>query len=1013
MLKNFSKMIKKHFKRLIYFSISFSQYANFFCKDRSQKNIEFILIASFLMFSSLSMAQDVAVNISGPASAVPASSQTYTIYITNNGLTQANSVVVRLPNVSNFTATSVDCSNSRGNGASSVCPASVTIAELQSTSGLTIPNLPDGSVVVLRVTGTIGNQGMVVPSPIVTFAGDSNPSNNMASMTTTIASNEGCLSSTYTLDTASTLNTNTIQVNGGIVNLVYTLTSGPAVAGIGNSFTIPVTYSDFNNRFGVDNRWGSYVTTANGFTIIPNTSTTAGGLYNGLPTINQGSLAGTATLGSDEKITGALNAGTKVSLGTISLQIGNYPTLPAGVSISAQNFGVINHNNIELASPSPSGFLIKALMQNGISTTATTLSSSLIPGNNYSFRYTAFGNGFAGNASTRGLIFQAGNSVTFSYNCPCVISASNPDSDGDGIADDCDLDDDNDGILDLNECVSHLGQTVIWSGDGSYGLNPQISQPKVITSSGTTAATIGSGLTAISVDLSSYQLSGISSTTTTLSGAIAQNDYVEYSFKTAHWNTSLPNSMQYVFDRTSVFHQTANPINYKFAVAISKDNFATNTVLLNNLTSLNTNNIHIYKNPDYALSPNTQYKVRVYFYSLASSGSILFDNFTVRVTEYCDTDGDGIPNYLDLDSDNDGCLDAIEGTGGFTTADLTNASGTVKVGIGSQASNQNFGVVVDGNGVPTIVGASGQGVGDSQNALISSHCTEICTEAVNGNIFEWSYPGGSLSTSPLVSDISLQPGSDYGYTFDIYNLDNSFNMIINGVPLATNELEFQSIAEDSDITQNIEFLDGSRWEDGTIPPIYLLYGDQSLARPIIRVNISSNGTVKVLASKVSSDHESYQLYPVRFTDGNSFNNIPWNTSSSNEVSISQNVIGDTSMKGFGYGRKIIPCFCYKPASTSGNTLDTKHGITSLGRAGSEQNDNWPMVRKGAWTALESKTKGFVMNRIPTTSEVNAIPNPVEGMMVYDEEAKCLKIYTLKDGASSMAWHCMITPACPN
>ncbi|WP_435524802.1 hypothetical protein [Chryseobacterium indoltheticum] len=51
------------------------------------------------------------------------------------------------------------------------------------------------------------------------------------------------------------------------------------------------------------------------------------------------------------------------------------------------------------------------------------------------------------------------------------------------------------------------------------------------------------------------------------------------------------------------------------------------------------------------------------------------------------------------------------------------------------------------------------------------------------------------------------------------------------------------------------------------------------------------------------------------------------------------------------------CFCYKPAITAGTVLDTKQGITSLQRAGSD-NDNWPMVRKGAWTALESKTKSI-------------------------------------------------------
>ena len=99
----------------------------------------------------------------------------------------------------------------------------------------------------------------------------------------------------------------------------------------------------------------------------------------------------------------------------------------------------------------------------------------------------------------------------------------------------------------------------------------------------------------------------------------------------------------------------------------------------------------------------------------------------------------------------------------------------------------------------------------------------------------------------------------------------------------------------------------------------------------------------------------------------------------------------------------------KKKSTYFRTWHTNHGITALGRAGAD-NGNWPMVRKGAWTALEAKTKGFVVNRIATTASVEAIANPVEGMMVYDEEADCLKINT--DGTST-GWKCFNTQACPD
>ncbi|GEM_PF-1041910 len=103
--------------------------------------------------------------------------------------------------------------------------------------------------------------------------------------------------------------------------------------------------------------------------------------------------------------------------------------------------------------------------------------------------------------------------------------------------------------------------------------------------------------------------------------------------------------------------------------------------------------------------------------------------------------------------------------------------------------------------------------------------------------------------------------------------------------------------------------------------------------------------------------------------------------------------------------------CFKPAVTSGTALATNHGITALGRAGADNPDNWPMVRKGAWTVLEAKTKGFVPNRL-TDAQMTAIPaaNLVEGMMIYNITQQCLMINT--DGTAT-GWKCYGTPACPD
>jgi len=110
-------------------------------------------------------------------------------------------------------------------------------------------------------------------------------------------------------------------------------------------------------------------------------------------------------------------------------------------------------------------------------------------------------------------------------------------------------------------------------------------------------------------------------------------------------------------------------------------------------------------------------------------------------------------------------------------------------------------------------------------------------------------------------------------------------------------------------------------------------------------------------------------------------------------------------------------YCYKPGITTGTALDTKVGISALGRAGATDADNWPMTRKGGHIALESKTKGFVPNRVAFDASGNpvgiATTNFIEGMMVYDTSNKCLKIYTSKDNGVSFGWYCITTQACPD
>lgn len=109
--------------------------------------------------------------------------------------------------------------------------------------------------------------------------------------------------------------------------------------------------------------------------------------------------------------------------------------------------------------------------------------------------------------------------------------------------------------------------------------------------------------------------------------------------------------------------------------------------------------------------------------------------------------------------------------------------------------------------------------------------------------------------------------------------------------------------------------------------------------------------------------------------------------------------------------------CYKTAPITTGGLPTNNGITALSRAGNDGDGNtsndWPIARKGAWMALEAKTKGMVINRVAANHEaplgdgqVPAISNPVKGMIIYDTTNQCIKIY------NGTSWKCFSSQTCP-
>ena len=174
-----------------------------------------------------------------------------------------------------------------------------------------------------------------------------------------------------------------------------------------------------------------------------------------------------------------------------------------------------------------------------------------------------------------------------------------------------------------------------------------------------------------------------------------------------------------------------------------------------------------------------------------------------------------------------------------------------------------------------------------------------CTESVVNQPFS-SADGTTVSFSA--------PAADLGFIFDVYTLDNSFNLNINGVSLATNEIQFQS-----NQTDNIRFVDGSRYGIGGVPEIYAMTGNAT--NPLIRIVIQKNGSINLYGSKSSNG----PLFPLELYGGNSLNTITWNQTGSNSIVLSQIVVGATHITGNGNGVK--SGFCDPDGDGISNQLD--------------------------------------------------------------------------------------------
>ena len=246
-------------------------------------------------------------------------------------------------------------------------------------------------------------------------------------------------------------------------------------------------------------------------------------------------------------------------------------------------------------------------------------------------------------------------------------SSTELNSDGDNTCNKLDIDDDNDGIRDTDENICNFQFQTLAEWTHNTPINSAIGG-NLYTSGLSSIGNemYGSGISASRVSTILY-IDGVDQPD--FNSAITDNDYVEYSFTT---DGSIPavHLLRFRITKASSFPVPGN-FGYDYGILVSDDGFATSTVISDLYTvdsNINPQLTTLKQEADdnfYFLKPATTYTFRCYFFNKTTdlTVSAIFDDFTIEAfvcDAPLDTDGDGHPNHLDLDSDNDGITDLAE-----------------------------------------------------------------------------------------------------------------------------------------------------------------------------------------------------------------------------------------------------------------------------------------------------------------------------------------------------------------
>ncbi|WP_298487694.1 T9SS type B sorting domain-containing protein [uncultured Maribacter sp.] len=152
-----------------------------------------------------------------------------------------------------------------------------------------------------------------------------------------------------------------------------------------------------------------------------------------------------------------------------------------------------------------------------------------------------------------------------------------------------------------------------------------------------------------------------------------------------------------------------------------------------------------------------------------------------------DNDNDGVPDYLDLDSDNDGIYDVLESNSGLPDTDFNGVIDNVNTSIGSNGWDNNAETNIDANTL-------GYTIGDLDTDGIYNYIDlesdgDNCSDVIEAGFSESTTTPGRLQGTGINTTTGVVTGNTDGYTTPSINYATDGTIVITTQPIDTQVCE--------------------------------------------------------------------------------------------------------------------------------------------------------------------------------------------------------------------------------